>query len=115
MIVDANKLIRFQPEPADVVLMRLGDVLNEDRVRGLAGGLEEFERRYPSRDGQVSNGNASDSGRLVGPRLRDGQGNSVRQVQSAVRMQVLGLWRGDIQVARCVEVADSARLREVRE
>ena len=48
MIVDCAKLVGSM-DVDDVQLVTVGDLLNLDRVSGLQGGLEEFERRYPSR------------------------------------------------------------------
>lgn len=45
MIVDANKLVDAVD---DVQLATIGDLLSLDRAAGLQGGLDEFERRYPS-------------------------------------------------------------------
>lgn len=47
MIVDADKLLHSLPVH-DVTLVTLGDMLNWDRMDGFRGGLDEFERRYPS-------------------------------------------------------------------
>ncbi len=50
MIVDVNKLVR-SVVVEDVQLVTVGDLLSVDRVDGLQGGMEEFERRYPSQNG----------------------------------------------------------------
>ena len=47
MIVDCGKLVN-SVDVDDVQLVTVGDLLNLDRVDGLQGGLDEFERRYPS-------------------------------------------------------------------
>ena len=47
MIVDADNLVGLSVV-GDVRLMTVGDLLTVDRAAGLQGGLEEFERRYPS-------------------------------------------------------------------
>ena len=48
MIFDATQLIRAM-NVDDVQLLTVGDLLNRDRLDGLQDGLDEFERRYPSR------------------------------------------------------------------
>lgn len=45
MIVDARNLIGLSCVD-DVRLMRVGDLLSEDRLEGMQFGIEEFERRY---------------------------------------------------------------------
>lgn len=45
MIIDARNLIGLSCVD-DVRLMRVGDLLSEDRLEGMAFGIEEFERRY---------------------------------------------------------------------